>query len=284
MTPTEDALMHARLPTALLALLALLFLCLRLWLRGHATGELSTVPAAGQDHDRIADEQLTALQREMLDALVQTSLGDEFGRDHCLRALLTCRFDDTSTVKLLRSTQAWRKKYTPDKLTVADLKNSLPSRCWVPGGVTKTGWPILECHVSRWKPFAYSNDENHRLIGFLFSRALKSHPTAERFCILFDMSGWSLALGMPQPMIKVLTLVSLAQNQFCERLGAVILVNVPAVFRGTWAVLKPLIHERVAPRVVLYGSEWRAAVSSLIDDDNLPETLGGRRKETPLLA
>lgn len=267
------------LVAAALLLLVLAWRCLRQ--PAMKPRKRSTVTSLS--HDYLADEPLAAGERKSLDVLLHTSLGQEFGRDDCLRALLTCRFDHTSTVKLLRATSAWRTKYRPELLTTADLKSSLPSRCWVPGGVTRHGWPILTCHVSRWRPFAYSNDEQHQLVGFLFQHALRTHPNAERFCILFDMAGWSLSLALPQPMAKVFTLVSLAQNQFCERLGAVILLNVPAVFRGTWAVLQPLIHERVAPRVALYGSEWRAAVQDLIDDDNLPEALGGRRKETPLV-
>lgn len=272
-------------PMETMNLLALFSATFTLLLVLHFVRLLRTKPmeatAAGLQHGRISDEPLTDAQREKLDGFVQTSLGKEFGRDGCLRALFTCRFDETSTVKLLRATLEWHKKYMP--ITPADLENSLPSQCWVPGGITKTGWPILECHASRWRPFAYSNDEQHRLVGFLFNHALQSHPKAERLCILCDMSGWSLAFAKPEPMVKILTLVSLAQNEFCERIGAVIVVNVPTVLWGTFAVLKPLIHARIAPRVVLYGSEWRAAVSAQIDDDNLPETLGGRRKETPFL-
>ena len=88
---------------------------------------------------------------------------------------------------------------------------------------------------------------------------------------------------MPQPLQKVLTMIELAQSEFCERLGAVILVNVPSIFQLTWKVLQPFIHPRVAPRVQLHGTDWRHAVHLLIDDDNLPTSLDGRRRETPVV-
>ena len=75
-----------------------------------------------------------------------------------------------------------------------------------------------------------------------------------------------------------------SQNEFCERIGAIYLVNVPAIFRATWLIIEPLIHERVAPRVSLLGDDWRQTVSKLIDDDNLPAALGGKRAEMPLVA
>ena len=88
---------------------------------------------------------------------------------------------------------------------------------------------------------------------------------------------------MPQPLHKVFTMIEIAQNEFCERIGAVLLINVPPIFQLTWKLIQPLVHERVAPRVKLFGTDWRREVLQLIDEDNLPTTLGGLREETPVV-
>ena len=48
----------------------------------------------------------------------------------------------------------------------------------MPGGMSKHGWPILECYVSRWRPFDYDNEEHQRLISFFFRLALTRNPQA----------------------------------------------------------------------------------------------------------
>jgi len=240
-------------------------------------------PGASLGHDRVVDEPLTEVQHEAWDRLASSQVGRDFKREDCLRALLTCFFHEERASKLLVRTAAWWSKYKPHLVTAADLQNSLPSRCWQPGGVSKHGWPIIEVFVERWRPFDYDNEEQNRLIGFFFNLILARHPNAERFAILFNMEGWRLALGMPQPLHKVFTMIEIAQNEFCERIGAVLLINVPPIFQLTWKIIAPLMHERVAPRVKLFGTDWRPEVLQLIDEDNLPTTLGGLREETPVV-
>jgi len=242
-----------------------------------------SVPASSLSHDRVAEEPLTATQRATWEQLAATEFGQSFARDDVLRALLTKSFQQRDAIKLLQRMAAWREKYRPELITPADLQNSLPSRCWQPGGTSKHGWPILEVYVARWRPFDYDNEEQHRLIGFFFSLVLQRNPSAERFALLFDMAGWTLSLGLPAPLRKVFTMIELAQNEFCERLGAVLLINVPPIFRVTWAIIEPLVHKRVAPRVQLFGANWRPSVLKLIDLEELPTTVGGMREETPVV-
>ena len=52
----------------------------------------------------------------------------------------------------------------------------------------------------------------------------------------------------------------LAQGAYCERLGTVLLVNVPVVFRFGWQIIKPWLNKRTADRVHMFGGAeaWRA--------------------------
>jgi hypothetical protein len=228
---------------------------------------------------------LSREQEAKLESLARQPLAVRtFTKPECLRALQANDYDERQALRLLHDTATWREKYKPESVTAADLPNSLPTRTWVPGGLSREGWPVLECYVARWRPNEYDFDEHNRLIGFLFTRALARNPNAERFLVLFDMEGWKLEHGSPHCMRLVLSMVSLTQVQFCERLGAAVLVNVPAIFRLAWAMIKPMIDERTSSRVFLYGSnarEWRAAIAQYVDDDNLPVLLGGKRRETP---
>ena len=71
-------------------------------------------------------------------------------------------------------------------------------------------------------------------------------------------------------------LVQLSQGPYAERLGVVLVINAPAVFRATWALIRPLMSERSLSRVFVLGSEWHDKAAEYIDDANLPDKLGGK--------
>ena len=53
----------------------------------------------------------------------------------------------------------------------------------------------------------------------------------------------------------VFAMIQAVQGAFCERAGRVLLINVPAVFRVGWWVIKPWLDQRTAALVELHGGE-----------------------------
>lgn len=94
------------------------------------------------------------------------------------------------------------------------------------------------------------------------------------------MQGWHLGFASPHANSLVFSTIAMAQGGFCESLGVALLVNVPALFRFTWAIIKPLLNPRTSKRVFLFGEEgWQAAMRELVADDQLPAGFGGRAPE-----
>ena len=239
---------------------------------------LTTLPL----ENSIRDEPLTAAQHAAWETMCQTEVGRRFEADDVLRALVFCQHDCSRAEKHLASSRKWLDEFNPSAIRSADVANSLPSRCWVLGGVSRVGWRILECRVNRWKPNEYDVAEHQRLIGYLFHHAA-STPSADRFCVLFDMHGWHLGFASPHCNSMVFAMIGVAQGAYCERLGVALVFNVPFLFRATWAIIKPLLDKRTTSRVFLYGrNDWQAAMAEAVDDANRPVVMGGMAAEGTL--
>lgn len=247
----------------------------RLLVATNASSRARPVAAASS----VADAPLGKEQREQFVELNSSGDSCGFTGDDLLRVMFACNFDKKLVQQKLARDRAWHDKYKPKQVTPKQLTNSLPSGTCRLGGFSKSGSPIVECDLASWRPFDYDSDEQHRLMAFCAEHALQRLPPGQdRLTVLVDLSGWRLSHAMLHPLGLNKIAVQLAQGPYAERLGVALLVNTPAVFRSLFRTLiQPLLSERVSSRVVMLGSDWREHVAEYVDDDNLPETLGGKR-------
>lgn len=76
----------------------------------------------------------------------------------------------------------------------------------------------------------------------------------------------------------------LLQNYHPERLGQLLVVNAPMMFKGLWSVISPWLEARTKRKIqVLSAGSTPASLCALIPRENLIRQLGGESKWDPLL-
>jgi hypothetical protein len=61
-------------------------------------------------------------------------------------------------------------------------------------------------------------------------------------------------------------------------MGQLAIVNAPSSFTAIWNVMKPWISKDTQEKVEIFGSDYKSFLLDLIDEENLPESLGGTCK------
>ena len=96
--------------------------------------------------------------------------------------------------------------------------------------------------------------------------------------VVLDMQGFSLARSFT-PAVRAFLPILTAYDQafYPEHLGAMLIVNCPALFRSAWMFVRPFLDERTLRKVTVAGGGGaaREALASLIPAEHLPEAYGG---------
>ena len=58
-------------------------------------------------------------------------------------------------------------------------------------------------------------------------------------------------------------------------MGKIVIINAPSSFTFIWSVVKPWLAKETAAKVDIHGSNYRDALLSLVDAENLPSEFGG---------
>ena len=67
----------------------------------------------------------------------------------------------------------------------------------------------------------------------------------------------------------------LGQDYYPELLGKMCVANAPFVFTAIWSVVKSWVDEKTRTKVNIKGSDYMKFLKEHIDDDQIPEFLGG---------
>jgi hypothetical protein len=59
-------------------------------------------------------------------------------------------------------------------------------------------------------------------------------------------------------------------------MGQLAIVNAPASFTFIWGFIKPWLSKETVDKVDILGSDYQEVLLSLIDEENLPASLGGK--------
>ena len=175
--------------------------------------------------------------------------------------------------------EEWRWKWKPTTITPDDISTSLPSGCWRFAGFSKDKRPIVLIDAGLWRPGDYSLEEYIRYVSwFIEGQIIRMEGDVTKHIVIFDMGGFSL---WHNDLRKVHQLVTITQTCYPERLSLAALVNVPTLFLGVWAVIKPWLDPETLAKVHLFGgseSQKEAAkvlLTEIIDSDTLLEQYGG---------
>ncbi|KAI8951648.1 CRAL-TRIO domain-containing protein [Xylaria longipes] len=143
-------------------------------------------------------------------------------------------------------------------------------------GVDRHGRPVGYVHVALHNPAKQSQETIEKLVVHfietartLFTATTTTQRT-EAFCVVFDLSGFSLSNMEWQPARFV---IRAFEANYPECLGTMIIHNAPWVFSGVWKVVRALLDPVVAAKVDLTRNI--ADLEKHIPRENIPARFGG---------
>eukprot|EP00842_Homolaphlyctis_polyrhiza_P006130 jgi/Hompol1/6518/HPOL_005006-RA len=97
----------------------------------------------------------------------------------------------------------------------------------------------------------------------------------EQNCTILDLKGVSLS-SFSSVYAIVRQVTSIAQDYYPEMLGKMYIINAPMLFTAVWSMVSPLLDEVTVKKINILGSSYKAALLESIDDENIPDYLGGK--------
>ncbi|CAG8514613.1 1368_t:CDS:1 [Paraglomus brasilianum] len=97
----------------------------------------------------------------------------------------------------------------------------------------------------------------------------------ETSCTILDLKGVSLR-SFSSVFGYVKQASAIGQNYYPERMGKFFIINAPMLFSSVWSLVKPMLDEVTAAKIVILGSKYEKVLLEYIDADSLPTKFGGR--------
>eukprot|EP00968_Pinguiococcus_pyrenoidosus_P005440 scaffold349_cov244-Pinguiococcus_pyrenoidosus.AAC.2 len=137
-------------------------------------------------------------------------------------------------------------------------------------------WKILE-HTTLDNLLRLHVWENEQALQGMRQFARDSGNSIETFCAVVDAEGWRLGLATSDAMRYIKGMVNVDSDHYPERLGRMILINLPSMLLTVWSVIKRWLPPRTQDKIQLLGSrkDWEPVLRRYIDDKYIPEIYGG---------
>ncbi|XP_038055369.1 CRAL-TRIO domain-containing protein C3H8.02-like [Patiria miniata] len=188
-----------------------------------------------------------------------------------IRFLKAFKNVDDSFAAILKCNQ-WRKDYGVETIS--------PTSCPEVNAELNTGKVELLRHRDRHgRPMIMLRVRHHKVaernkevltkcMVYILESACKkcNEDVIDNVCVLFDMRKFSLA-SMDYEFVK--TLIWLLSTRYPERLGVCLIINAPMVFQGCWAIIRPMLSDITAQKVVFINDDM--ALANYLCPDALPE-------------
>ncbi|KAI1127634.1 phosphatidylinositol transfer protein [Nemania abortiva] len=115
-------------------------------------------------------------------------------------------------------------------------------------GVDRRGRPVGYIHLAAHKPGAQSQETLEKLVVQTIetARCLFVAPPNEAFCLVFDLTGFSLSNMEWQPVRYI---IQAFEANYPECLGSLLIHNAPWIFSGIWKIIRGLLDPIVASKV-----------------------------------
>jgi hypothetical protein len=135
----------------------------------------------------------------------------------------------------------------------------------------KRGSPLIYILPAKHFPNDFPVQDTLKCALFMLEKAIESMPPGvETFSVVIDFEGFAMA-NNDLPFCR--EAIAILQNYYPERLGRVLLVAPPFIFRAIWAIIKPLLQEATRNKILFLGSNEE--LKQYIDPDAIPEHYGG---------
>ena len=252
-------------------------------------------PKASGFYDQLNQDQYNALQK-WKEQLKTGNVIDNFeiyDDLFLLRFLRARKFDLEKTMEMFKKFLQWRIDMHVDELRESyELENLIEIKKLYPHGYHRTdklGRPVyIELYdktdvnglfkvTTEDKMVKYYIKQYERQMKYIFPAcsAVIQKPV-EQSCTILDANG----IGIFSLVVPIKGFVKLAsdigQDYYPEMLGKMTIINVGFLFRAIWSMVKSFIDPKTQAKISLLKSNYKDELLKLIDEDKLPQFLGGK--------
>lgn len=188
-------------------------------------------------------------------------------------------FDVDLSLKLLLNYQRWRKE-SPEissclsPSSVQDLLQTsyhavLPQR-------DHTGSRVLVYRIGQWNPKEWSALQVFR-VSLMTSEIISMETETQRrgLKVIFDLQGWSLGHAWQINPSLARKISSVLSESFPLKVRGIHLVNEPMFFRPVFAMISPLLPDKIKRRIHMHGSDFQDSLGDFFSPQVLPPEYGG---------
>ncbi|XP_074545111.1 alpha-tocopherol transfer protein [Halichoeres trimaculatus] len=202
-----------------------------------------------------------------------------FSDGFLLKFLRARDFDVDLSLKLLLNYQRWRRE-SPEissclsPTSVQDLLQTsyhavLPQR-------DHTGSRVLVYRIGQWNPKEWTALQVFR-VSLMTSEIISMETETQRRGLkaIFDLQGWSLGHAWQINPSLARKISSVLSESFPLKVRGIHLVNEPMFFRPIFAMISPLLPEKIKRRIHMHGSDYHDSLGDFFSPHVLPPEYGG---------
>jgi hypothetical protein len=251
-------------------------------------------PKASGFYDELNKEQYDALQKwktQLKDGNIIDNF-EIYDDLFLLRFLRARKFDLEKTMAMFKKFLQWRIDMNVDDLRENyQMDNLIEIKRLYPHGYHRTdkiGRPVyielydktdvkgLFAITTEEKMVKYYIKQYERQVKYIFPAcsAVVKRPI-EQSCTILDANGIGI-FSLVGPIKGFVKLASdIGQDYYPEMLGKMTIINVGMFFRAIWTMVKGFIDPKTQSKINLLKSSYKDELLKLIDEDKLPQFLGG---------
>lgn len=130
---------------------------------------------------------------------------------------------------------------------------------------------MLKYHVQEWE----------RCMKHIFPICSKLHNRQidSTFAVI-DVKGVGFYHLTKEVRRVLATIMKIDSDNYPETLFHTCIINAPTAFRAIWAVIKPMLNKRTQGKIEVCPKDFMSVLRHWIDEDAIPEYLGGMSKGT----
>lgn len=215
-----------------------------------------------------------------------------FTDQYFLRFCRARAFDYEKVVQMFEDMLKWRAEQHVDDILKIDFPRVKDIWIYYPHGyygVDKKGRPVYIERYSNLKikeMFQVMNEAEfmqyyiqsyEKLIHIIFKEASKARgKLIERTVTILDMKGFGVGQALSSDVRGFMSLaIKIGQDYYPEMMAKMFIINTGFTFKALWAVAQPFLDKKTKEKISILGDNYKKALNEWIDDDQLPDFLGG---------
>ncbi|XP_038704333.1 phosphatidylinositol transfer protein 3-like [Tripterygium wilfordii] len=177
---------------------------------------------------------------------------------------------------------SWKREFLPKgSIAESDIPNDLAQNKVFMQGLDKKGRPIVVAFGGRHRPSNTTVEETKRFVVYIIEKiCARMLSPLEKFLAIVDLEGWGYTSSDVRAYLAAL---SILQDCYPERLGKLLIVNVPYMFMTAWKCVYPFIDSKTKTKIVFVeNKKLSSTLLGDIDESQLPDIYGGKLALVPI--